>query len=93
VTVEWTAVADLQSGIKRFKRLRDGVEISVIGGEKIKGNKMGLVQIWKYGDEPEPRLPAFKYLDKDGEAGAKYEVILENHTELLSEKSPAGVAK
>ncbi len=93
VTVEWKAVADLESGIKLFKLRRDGFRIAEIGGEKTKGNGMGFFQFWNYGDEPEPRLPAFKYLDKGGKAGSKYEITVENHAGLHSEKSPEGVAK
>ena len=37
------------------------------------------MQVWNYGDEPEPRLPKFAFVDPDGKAGDKYDVVAVNH--------------
>lgn len=84
VTLTWKAEADLESGVKVFFIQRDGVKIASVGSEKSKGNPNGYFQIWNYGDEPEPRAPEMKFVDKDGKQGSSYTVIQVNHVDLES---------
>ena len=89
VRLTWSAVADLESGIKRFHVYRDGKEIATVGGEPTKANKQGFYQIWNYGDEPEPRPGPTQFFDKDGTKASRYQVTTENHAGLESKKGEA----
>ena len=92
VSLTWKAVADLESGLKQFVVYRNGAMAGTVGGEKTKGNPKEFVQIWNYGDEPEPRLPKFTFTDAEGKVGDKYELVAVNHAGLESKKSDAAVA-
>ncbi len=90
VSLKWQAAADLESGLKAFHVYRDGKKIATVGSDKSKGNPNGFVQIWNYGDEPEPKAVRFGYTDIDGTADATYTVTSENHAGLESSKSSVG---
>jgi pimeloyl-ACP methyl ester carboxylesterase len=87
VELEWQAVADLETGIRRFNIYCDGVKVGSLGGETVRANPQGYYQIWNYGDEPEPRPAPLRFRHKPPQAGAKYEVAMENHAGLESERS------
>jgi pimeloyl-ACP methyl ester carboxylesterase len=93
VTLRWQAAADQESGLKEFAVYKNGRKLASVAGETTKGNPSGSVQIWNYGDEPEPRTPALSYCDPAGQGGDRYEVAAVNHTGLESEKSPAATAR
>ncbi len=93
VSLEWKAVADVESGVKQFQVFKNGKLLATGGGEKTKTNQMGFFQIWNYGDEPEPKLPKFAHTDATGKPGDTYEVVTVNHADLASKKSEAANAK
>lgn len=87
VTVSWSAVADLESGTKRFHIYRDGEKIGSLGGAVGGANKDGDYQTHNYGDEPEPRPAPLRYSDNAGKLSSRYEVTQENHVGLESPRS------
>lgn len=89
VSLSWSAVADLDTGIKHFAIYRDGKKIGTLGGTITKANPAGHYQIWNYGDEPEPKPAALVFVDKLGTPTSKYEVTVVNHADLESGKPPA----
>lgn len=93
VFLKWSAIADIESGLKQIVVYKNGEKFATVGGEKTKGNGMGFVQIWNYGDEPEPKAPKFAFTDAAGKAGDKYEVVAVNHAGLESKKSETANAK
>jgi len=87
--VGWQAVADLDSGLKQFIVLRDGQPIGTVGGEKTKANSQGFVQIWNYGDEPEPVRPDFMFDDPVLKTSPLYTIKAVNQAGLESAPSDA----
>lgn len=85
--LSWTAAADPESGLKQFVVYKNGQKLTEVGGEVTKGNPKGFVQVWNYGDEPEPRTPLFVYTDPAGKQGDKYEVSAVNHAGMESKRS------
>ncbi|HVL13718.1 MAG TPA: ThuA domain-containing protein, partial [Gemmata sp.] len=79
VAITWSATADLQSGLKQFVITRNRMVVATVGGEKTKANPEGFVQVWNYGDEPEPWRTRFEYLDPEGKPGDQYGVGAVNH--------------
>lgn len=92
VRLTWSAIADLETGIKLFHIYRDGARIGSVGGEMGKANPQGFYQVWNYGDEPEPKAAPMTYIDKDGKAGAKYHIGVENFANMQT-KSAEAIAK
>ena len=86
VTVTWAAAADLESGLRAFAIYRDGEKVGTVGSPKAGSNKAGDFQMWNYGDEPEPRAPAFSFDDPSGKLTSRYEVVAENHAGLTSKR-------
>ena len=93
VSLHWTATTDIESGTKQFAIYKNGARLGSAGGEKTKANPNGFVQIWNYGDEPEPRKVTFQFTDFDGGAGDKYDITAVNHAGLESKRSEAAHAK
>lgn len=93
VAMEWNAVADIESGLREFVVYKNGEKLATVGGEKTKANPKGFVQIWNYGDEPEPKLPKFVFTDATGKPGDKYEITTINYAGLESKKSAVTVSK
>jgi pimeloyl-ACP methyl ester carboxylesterase len=93
VSLTWLAEADWQSGTKGFVILRDGKKLATVGSPKNKSNPAGVFQQWDFGDEPIPKTPEMKYLDADGKAGAKYEVVQVNRFGLESKPVAATAGK
>ncbi len=93
VSLTWAAVADIESGLKQFVIRKNGAKVGTAGGEKVKGNPNGFVQVWNYGDEPEPKATAFAFADPDGKAGDQYTLTAVNHAGLESKPSAPATAK
>lgn len=94
VELTWSAVADLESGLKQFIILRDGREIGRLPKQPVGRFGRPLFQAMSYHDTPEKPLPEMKFLDPEGGAGAKreYAVRSVNAADLVSEASaPATV--
>lgn len=81
----WDAEADLESGVQAFVILRDGKEVARLP-EKAAGRKGSrpLFQGLSYHDTPTKPLPEMRYVDKDGQPGARYAVIAVNGAGLRS---------
>ncbi|VTS04056.1 alpha/beta fold hydrolase [Tuwongella immobilis] len=91
--IRWLAVADLESGIRGFRVLRDGKEIAVVGSPKGRDNAQGLFQSWNYGDEAVPRNPSMTLFDRDGTTTSIYKVITVNRDGLESTATVGTEAK
>lgn len=92
----WSAVADIDSGIREFRIYRDGQQIGTVGGERIeRWNPEGHFHAWNYSDQPLPEsgLPAMRLLDRAAprQAGAEYRVTTVNQAGLESPFSAAAV--
>ena len=89
--LSWTAAADLESGIEKFRILRDGKLLAeVIGAVK---NRYGrqLFQNLQYSDTPTQPLAKMEFIDKSSEPGIKgsYSVVTVNTAGLESKPTPA----
>ena len=93
IVLTWKAESDLESATTGFAIVRDGKRIAVHGSLKTKSNPKGLFQTWDFGDEPLPRTPVMRFVDADGTARSKYEVIQINGADLESKPSAAATAK
>jgi hypothetical protein len=91
VTLAWTVLADLESGVRSFVILRDGTELASFP-EKPAG-KFGrpLFQAMSYHDTPEKPLPAARFVDATAPSDSKpsYRVVAVNGVGLRSEPSAA----
>ncbi len=89
VAITWDAQADLESGLRAFLILRDGVQIVQI--PKHPSGRFGrpLLQGLSYHDTPEKFWPAMRYIDQveDLSKVPRYQVISVNSVELRSEPS------
>ena len=80
VVVAWRAVADIETGVKAFVVLRDGVRIGTVGGAEPGADFQGV----DYGDEPLPRSPAMRFVDPAGRVTDRYTVVQVNKAGLES---------
>jgi len=93
--LSWTASADVESGIQKFRILRDGKFVAeVIGAGK---NRFGrqLFQNLQYSDTPTQPLAKMEFIDKTTKQGAQssYGVITVNTAGLESKPTPATRSK
>ncbi len=87
VKLDWSAEADLRSGIRFFHVYRDGAKIATVGSPVTKANPKGHYQIANYGDEPEPRPSPMLHVDKSPTPNAVYAITVENHAGLESARA------
>jgi hypothetical protein len=88
--VTWNAEADLESGIRGFRVLRDGKELADVPQAPVGRFGRPLFQGMTYHDTPAQPLVEMRYLDTSARPGAKnaYTVVTINSIGLKSESSP-----
>lgn len=84
IELNWSAVADLESGLQGFVIRRDGKELARVPEKPVGRFGRPLFQPMSYHDTPE-KLPAMTFVDTAPGAGThEYEVIAVNGVGLLS---------
>ncbi|MEM7559646.1 MAG: hypothetical protein AAF394_11035, partial [Planctomycetota bacterium] len=93
--VNWTAAADLESGIEKFRILRDGKFLADVNGAGKNRYGRQLFQNLQYSDTPTQPLVTMEFIDKTAKSGVarSASVITVNTAGLESKPTPATRSK